>query len=227
LAGLEALQPVAPLVLVQWELESESAGPFRFSGRADWQPAVTQAGLRSSAQTTPSQWQRACPASSPTRSLCLASVPRPWASRVGVAQHARCTRLGPFDTWARVMPSRVMQVKSDVQYLWQRLGASEGTHRTLCLRQRSQAKAFPMRPSRASMAAAAERAEGGGSGSDAAALEGWWGSPIMPRTGSSEWSSALVSVVTSRTARRRSDFGQSDQSIAEARRRPAYEVVNR
>lgn len=63
----------------------------------------------------------------------------------------------------------------DVTCLWQMPAVSDGTHRTLCFRQRSQAKAFPILPSLASMATT------GLEGGEASPAAGWWGSPIMPR----------------------------------------------
>lgn len=58
--------------------------------------------------------------------------------------------------------------------LWQMPAASDGTHLTLCFRQRSQANAFPILPSLASIV----MMEWEGVESPAA---DWWGSPIMPR----------------------------------------------
>jgi len=49
-------------------------------------------------------------------------------------------------------PGRTNLAAKGATYLWHELGVSDGTHRTLCFRQRSQAKALPTLPSLASMA---------------------------------------------------------------------------
>lgn len=59
-------------------------------------------------------------------------------------------------------------------HLWQMAAVSEGTHLTLCFRQRSQAKAFPILPSLASIVMMEWE------GVESLTAE-WWGSPIMPR----------------------------------------------
>jgi hypothetical protein len=65
---------------------------------------------------------------------------------------------------------------------WHTEAVSEGTHRTLCFRQRSQAKAFPILPSLASMVI---MVIGGLGGEWVAEGECWvWGRAIMmPRLG--------------------------------------------
>jgi hypothetical protein len=61
-------------------------------------------------------------------------------------------------------------------YRWHTEAVSEGTHRTLCFRQRSQAKAFPILPSLASMVTIVM----GGLGDSLAEADCCvWGSPIM------------------------------------------------
>ena len=70
-------------------------------------------------------------------------------------------------------------------YLWQILAISDGTHRTLCLRHLSQAKAFPILPSLASIVGMELTVLGERDPSlSGGAL--MWGSPIiMPSPGSS------------------------------------------
>jgi hypothetical protein len=67
-------------------------------------------------------------------------------------------------------------------YLWQMLAVSDGTHRTLCLRHLSQAKAFPILPSLASMMGT-ELAVLGDRDPSLSGGALMWGSPIIAKPG--------------------------------------------